>query len=248
MEIRQRLKFLNDVGLDYLTLDRLASTLSGGEVQRILNSCDCVAGQRSWWAPSLRAGRTLNWPGHGAAGRHRPPDPHPVKELRELGNTIVVVEHDPDVMRAADHNVDLGPGAGEHGGNIVFEGPYGKLTANGNGSLTARYLRGELHVSAPRERREVNPRRLMRFTGARVHNLRNIDVEIPLGMMVVVTGVSVFGQIDAGTTWPFSGRWKPCTRPGKGLRNRYSMSPPAESPTSPRLACKKAPTEGCRPD
>ncbi len=87
-----------------------------------------------------------------------------------------MVEHDPDVMRAADHIVDLGPGAGEHGGNIVFEGPLGQLMANGNQSLTAKYLRGEMKVSAPRERREVNPKKVMRFSGARVHNLKNIDV------------------------------------------------------------------------
>jgi excinuclease ABC subunit A len=187
VEIRQRLKFLNDVGLDYLTLDRLASTLSGGEAQRIQLAT-------SLGSRLVGACYVLDEPSIGLHSRDTGRLIRILEELRELGNTIVVVEHDPDVMRAADHIVDLGPGAGEHGGNIVFEGPYGKLTANGNGSLTARYLRGELHVSAPRERREVNPRRVMRFTGARVHNLRNIDVEIPLGMMVVVTGVSGSGK------------------------------------------------------
>ena len=117
-----------------------------------------------------------------------------LEELRGLGNTIVVVEHDPDVMRAADHIVDLGPGAGEHGGHIVFEGALPALMADGNGSLTSRYLRRELKVSAPRTRRAVDPRRVMRFSGARVHNLKNIEVEIPLGMMVVVTGVSGSGK------------------------------------------------------
>jgi excinuclease ABC subunit A len=97
-------------------------------------------------------------------------------------------------MKSADHIVDLGPGAGEHGGHIVFEGSMEKLLANGNGSLTARYLRGDLKVSAPRVRREVDPRRVMRFVGARVHNLKNIEVEIPLGMMVAVTGVSGSGK------------------------------------------------------
>jgi excinuclease ABC subunit A len=117
-----------------------------------------------------------------------------LEELRELGNTIVVVEHDADVMRAADHIVDLGPGAGEHGGEIVFEGPMEKLMASGNGSLTARYLRGELRVSLPGARRAINPKRVLRISGARAHNLKNLDVEIPLGMMVAITGVSGSGK------------------------------------------------------
>src|SRR5581483_4796202 len=93
-----------------------------------------------------------------------------------------------------DHILDLGPGAGELGGTIVFEGTMKKLTANGNGSLTARYLRGDLKVAAPRERRPVNRKRVMKFSGARLHNLKNIEVEIPLGMMVVITGVSGSGK------------------------------------------------------
>jgi excinuclease ABC subunit A len=106
----------------------------------------------------------------------------------------VVVEHDPEVMQAADHIVDLGPGAGEHGGSIVFEGPLAKLMADGDGSLTARYLRGEATVSSPRARRAVNPKHRLRIFGARLHNLKNLDVEIPLGMMVAITGVSGSGK------------------------------------------------------
>jgi excinuclease ABC subunit A len=187
VEIRQRLKFLNDVGLEYLTLDRLSSTLSGGEAQRIqLATC---LGSRL-----VGACYVLDEPSIGLHSRDTGRLIHILHELRELGNTIVVVEHDPDVMRAADHIVDLGPGAGELGGKIVFEGTMKKLTANGASSLTARYLRGDLKVAAPRERREVDRRRVMKFSGARLHNLKNIDVEIPLGMMVVITGVSGSGK------------------------------------------------------
>jgi excinuclease ABC subunit A len=187
VEIRQRLKFLNDVGLEYLTLDRLSATLSGGEAQRIqLATC---LGSRL-----VGACYVLDEPSIGLHSRDTGRLIRILHELRELGNTIVVVEHDPDVMQAADHIVDLGPGAGEHGGEIVFEGTLAQLTADGNKSLTARYLRGDLQVAVPRERRPVNPKRVMRFSGARLHNLKNIDVTIPLGMMVVITGVSGSGK------------------------------------------------------
>jgi len=187
VEIRQRLKFLNDVGLDYLTLDRLASTLSGGEAQRIQLAT-------SLGSRLVGACYVLDEPSIGLHTRDTGRLIHILGELRELGNTIVVVEHDPDVMRAADHIVDLGPGAGEHGGNIVFEGPLDALMAKAGGSLTARYLSGELRVSAPRQRRPVDPRRTLRIIGAHTHNLKNIDVEIPLGMMVAITGVSGSGK------------------------------------------------------
>jgi excinuclease ABC subunit A len=187
VEIRQRLKFLNDVGLEYLTLDRLSATLSGGEAQRIQLAT-------SLGSRLVGACYVLDEPSIGLHSRDTGRLIRILEELRGLGNTIVVVEHDPDVMRAADHIVDLGPGAGEHGGNIVFEGPLSKLLEDGTGSLTARYLRGEARVSAPRERRPVDPKRVLRFSGARVHNLKNIDVEIPLGMMVVITGVSGSGK------------------------------------------------------
>jgi excinuclease ABC subunit A len=187
VEIHQRLKFLNDVGLDYLTLDRLSSTLSGGEAQRIqLATC---LGSRL-----VGACYVLDEPSIGLHSRDTGRLVKILEELRGLGNTIVVVEHDADVMKAAGHIVDLGPGAGELGGNIVFEGPLSALTANGSGSLTAKYLRGELRVAPPRERRGVNPNRVLRFSGARVHNLKNIEVEIPLGMLVAITGVSGSGK------------------------------------------------------
>src|SRR4029077_15915911 len=126
------------------------STLSGGEAQRIqLATC---LGSRL-----VGACYVLDEPSIGLHSRHTAPLLHLLEELRELGNTIVVVEHDPDVMRAAGHIVDLGPGAGELGGSIVFEGPMTRLMANGNPSLTARYLRGDLKVSAASPRREVDP-------------------------------------------------------------------------------------------
>jgi excinuclease ABC subunit A len=187
VEIRQRLKFLNDVGLEYLTLDRLSATLSGGEAQRIQLAT-------SLGSRLVGACYVLDEPSIGLHTRDTGRLIRILEELRGLGNTIVVVEHDPDVMRASDHIVDLGPGAGEHGGKIIFEGPMPKLLDDRNGSLTAKYLRGDLRVSAQRERREVNPKRVLRFSGAAIHNLKNIDVEIPLGMMVAITGVSGSGK------------------------------------------------------
>jgi excinuclease ABC subunit A len=187
VEIHQRLKFLNDVGLEYLTLDRLSSTLSGGEAQRIQLAT-------SLGSRLVGACYVLDEPSIGLHSRDTGRLIRILEELRDLGNTIVVVEHDPDIMRAADHIVDLGPGAGEHGGRVIFEGTLDQLMLDGNDSLTARYLRGDLRVSAPRDHREPDPCKTLRFLGARVHNLKNIDVEIPLGMMVVVTGVSGSGK------------------------------------------------------
>ncbi|MEN6534200.1 MAG: excinuclease ABC subunit UvrA, partial [Bryobacteraceae bacterium] len=187
VEVRQRLNFLNDVGLEYLTLDRLSATLSGGEAQRIqLATC---LGSRL-----VGACYVLDEPSIGLHTRDTSRLIRILEELRDLGNTIIVVEHDADIMRAADHIIDMGPGAGELGGKVVFEGSYRAITSNGAGSLTGRYLRGELKTSHVRTRRVANPKKVIRFVGARVHNLKNIDVEIPLGMMVVVTGVSGSGK------------------------------------------------------
>jgi excinuclease ABC subunit A len=187
VEIRQRLKFLNDVGLDYLTLDRLASTLSGGEAQRIqLATC---LGSRL-----VGACYVLDEPSIGLHSRDTGRLIRILEELRDLGNTIVVVEHDADVMRAADHIIDMGPGAGELGGEIVFEGPYRKIVGNGAASLTSRYLRGDLRVANSGAPRSVDPKRVVKFFGARAHNLKGIDVAIPLDLMVAVTGVSGSGK------------------------------------------------------
>jgi excinuclease ABC subunit A len=186
VEIRQRLKFLNDVGLDYLTLDRLSATLSGGEAQRIqLATC---LGSRL-----VGSCYVLDEPSIGLHARDTGRLIRILHELREIGNTILVVEHDPDVMRAADHIVDLGPGAGEHGGEIVYEGTFPDLVRDGQ-SLTGCYLRGEMRVTIPRVRHGVSRTKRLRFFGARTHNLKNIDVEIPLGAMVAITGVSGSGK------------------------------------------------------
>jgi excinuclease ABC subunit A len=196
-EIRQRCKFLNDVGLEYLTLDRLSATLSGGEAQRIqLATC---LGSRL-----VGATYVLDEPSIGLHSRDTARLIHILKDLRELGNTIIVVEHDPEVMRESDHILDLGPGAGENGGRVIFSGTYHQLLfppspkelshRESAQSLTGRYLRGELNVSCSMERRKIDPRRTIRFIGARANNLKNIDVEIPLGVMVAVTGVSGSGK------------------------------------------------------
>ncbi len=187
VEIRQRLQFLDGVGLDYLTLDRLASTLSGGEAQRI--QLATALGSRL-----VGACYVLDEPSIGLHSRDTGRLIRILKELRDLGNTVLVVEHDAEIIQAADHIVDLGPGAGENGGRVVFEGPLPKMLADGAGSLTGRYLRGELETSPVRRRRRVNRRRMIRFHGARAHNLKNIDVSLPLDMMVAVTGVSGSGK------------------------------------------------------
>jgi excinuclease ABC subunit A len=187
VEIRQRLKFLNDVGLQYLTLDRLSMTLSGGEAQRIqLATC---LGSRL-----VGACYVLDEPSIGLHTRDTARLIRILQELRDLGNTVVVVEHDADVMRACDYIVDMGPGAGESGGRVIFAGPYSKLVANGSGSLTAAYLRGERETLRAGARRAVDRKRMLKVIGACRHNLKNLDVEIPLGMMVAVTGVSGSGK------------------------------------------------------
>ena len=185
-EIRQRCKFLNDVGLEYLTLDRLSATLSGGEAQRIqLATC---LGSRL-----VGATYVLDEPSIGLHNRDTERLVKILKDLKELGNTIIVVEHDPDIMAEADFILDLGPGAGENGGRIMFAGSYPELLLSST-SLTGRYLRGELIVSRRTDRRKINNKRKISFYGARANNLKNVDVEIPLGMMVAVTGVSGSGK------------------------------------------------------
>lgn len=184
-EIASRLRFLDDAGLDYLTLDRLASTLSGGESQRIQLAT-------SLGSNLVGALYVLDEPSIGLHPRDTERLIRILQRLRDLGNTILVVEHDPAIMKSADHMLDLGPGAGEHGGKVVYEGDLAGLLA-GSQSLTGRYLSGELEIPLPALRRTPGSRWL-RISGAREHNLKGIDVAIPLGVMTCVSGVSGSGK------------------------------------------------------
>jgi excinuclease ABC subunit A len=184
-EIRERLRFLNEVGLEYLTLNRLASTLSGGEAQRI---------QLATSLGSRLVGTlyVLDEPSIGLHSR----DTHRLikilHNLRDLGNTILVVEHDRDVMQASDTILDLGPGAGENGGRVIAAGTYDQIQKM-PASLTGRYLAEELHIQIPGTRRKPGPQQI-KIYGARAHNLKGIDLEVPLRMLVAITGVSGSGK------------------------------------------------------
>ncbi len=184
-EVRQRLSFLDAVGLEYLTLYRMASTLSGGEAQRIQLAT-------SLGSRLVGALYVLDEPTIGLHTRDTKRLIHILEELRDLGNTILVVEHDADVLRAADHLLDLGPGAGEFGGKLLAEGVLAEIEANPQ-SLTGRYLSGQLAIPVPTRRRAPGREKLV-LCGARANNLRGLDVEIPLGMLVAITGVSGSGK------------------------------------------------------
>jgi len=185
-EIRERLRFLNDVGVGYLTLNRSAATLSGGE------------GQRIRLATQIGANLTgvlyvLDEPSIGLHQRDNRKLLATLSRLRDLGNTVVVVEHDEETIRTADYVVDLGPGAGEHGGHVIFQGQPSQLLEDGNGSLTGAYLRGERAIPTPAIRRPATKGEIV-IRGARANNLKNIDVSIPLGTLTAVTGVSGSGK------------------------------------------------------
>ena len=184
-EIQQRLRFLDEVGLDYLSLDRLTSTLSGGETQRIQLATSL----------SSRLVGSLYVLDEPSIGLH-PRDTHRLieilKGLRDLGNTLLVVEHDPDTIMAADYVMDLGPGAGEHGGKLIFAGTREQMLKDPH-SLTGRYLRGELKILVPQRRRKPQGK-FIKIFGAHSHNIKGLDVMIPLGLLVAVTGVSGSGK------------------------------------------------------
>ncbi len=185
-EIRDRLHFLDDVGVGYLTLGRSAASLSGGE------------GQRIRLATQIGSNLTgvlyvLDEPSIGLHQRDNRALLSTLARLRDLGNTVIVVEHDEETIRTADYVIDLGLGAGEHGGHVIFQGPPAMLLQNGTGSLTGAYLRGERSIQTPRTRRPAT-RGSVVIKGARANNLKDIDVEIPLGVLVTVTGVSGSGK------------------------------------------------------
>jgi excinuclease ABC subunit A len=184
-EIRKRLGFLRDVGLDYLTLDRLSSTLSGGESQRI----NLATSLGSALVGTLYV---LDEPSIGLHSRDNERLITILRKLRDQGNTVLVVEHDADMIRVADAIVDMGLGAGEQGGRVIFSGTLEQLLQEPR-SLTAKYLRDELAIPVPATRRRPSNQRL-RILGASEHNLKDIDVEIPLGMLTCVTGVSGSGK------------------------------------------------------
>ena len=184
-EIRARLQFLVDVGLDYLTLDRAAMSLSGGEAQRIRLATQIGSGL-------MGVLYILDEPSIGLHQRDNARLIKTLVRLRDLGNTLLVVEHDEDTMRAADYIIDIGPGAGEHGGKVVGEGTYKDIIASPE-SITGDYLSRRKSIPLPEKRREGNGKLLV-IKGARENNLKNIDVEIPLGKFVVVTGVSGSGK------------------------------------------------------
>lgn len=185
-EIIERLRFLRDVGLEYLTIGRAAGTLSGGESQRIRLATQI--GSRLVGVLYI-----LDEPSIGLHQRDNERLLDTLRGLRDLGNTVLVVEHDEDTIKAADYIVDLGPRAGRLGGEIVTQGSYEEILRHPD-SLTARYLRGELKIPVPRQRRPVDPERMLRVVGARQNNLRNLTVEIPLGTFTAVTGVSGSGK------------------------------------------------------
>jgi excinuclease ABC subunit A len=185
-EIKERLKFLLDVGLDYLTLDRTATTLSGGESQRI---------RLATQIGSKLSGvlYVLDEPSIGLHPRDTEKLINTLKELRDLGNTVIVVEHDPETIEDADYIVDIGPGSGVYGGYITAVGTVEEIKNNPN-SLTGKYLSGKLKIPLPTKRRPPNDNKYLIIHGAKEHNLKNIDVKIPLGLFVAITGVSGSGK------------------------------------------------------
>jgi len=185
-EINQRLKFLVDVGLDYLTLNRTAETLSGGEAQRIRLASQIGAGL-------VGVMYILDEPSIGLHQRDNARLIETLKHLRDLGNTVIVVEHDEEAILASDHVLDIGPGAGIHGGNIVAQGTPAAIKASKK-SLTGQYLSGRLGIEIPKQRKPFDPEQCIQIKGAQGNNLKHIDVDIPIGLLTCITGVSGSGK------------------------------------------------------
>jgi excinuclease ABC subunit A len=185
-EVRARLQFLNNVGLGYLTLNRAADTLSGGEAQRIRLASQIGSGLTGVMY-------VLDEPSIGLHQRDNDRLIDTLKHLRDLGNSVLVVEHDEDAIRAADYVVDMGPGAGEHGGQVISQGTPAAVAADPQ-SLTGQYLSGTRSIALPAQRRPIDESRQIRIVGATGNNLQNVDAEIPVGVLVCVTGVSGSGK------------------------------------------------------
>jgi excinuclease ABC subunit A len=185
-EVGERLHFLVNVGLDYLTLERQADTLSGGEAQRIRLASQIGAGL-------VGVMYILDEPSIGLHQRDNERLLATLTRLRDLGNTVIVVEHDEEAIRMADHVVDMGPGAGVHGGKVVFSGTPQALERDPD-SMTGQYLSGQRCIAIPSKRHAPDPKRTLRLAGARGNNLKNVTLEIPAGLMVCVTGVSGSGK------------------------------------------------------
>ena len=185
-EINRRLTFLVDVGLDYLTLGRNATTLSGGESQRVRLATQIGSGLTG-------VTYVLDEPTIGLHQRDNDRLINTLKKLRDLDNTVIVVEHDENVIRSSDYIIDLGLGAGVNGGRVIFQGPTSNLLENSNGSLTGKYLRGEKRINIL-DKKRVEKNSSLKIIGAKHNNLKNVTVEIPLGKFVVITGVSGSGK------------------------------------------------------
>ncbi len=185
-EIRERLSFLVNVGLNYLTVDRKADSLSGGEAQRIRLASQIGAGL-------VGVMYVLDEPSIGLHQRDNEKLLKTLVNLKNLGNTVIVVEHDEDAVRMADHVVDIGPGAGVHGGHIVAEGTPKQICANKN-SITGQYLTGALKIDIPQKRHPVDKKKVFKLNGATGNNLKNVNVEIPAGLFTCITGVSGSGK------------------------------------------------------
>lgn len=185
-EIGDRLKFLVNVGLNYLTLSRSAETLSGGEAQRIRLASQIGAGL-------VGVMYVLDEPSIGLHQRDNERLLGTLIHLRNLGNTVIVVEHDEDAIRAADHVIDIGPGAGVHGGEVVAEGPLEAIMAVPE-SLTGQYMSGKRKIEVPKQRVPANPEKVLKLTGARGNNLKDVTLTLPVGLFTCITGVSGSGK------------------------------------------------------
>ena len=256
-EVRERLKFLVDVGLDYLTINRSAESLSGGEAQRIRLATQI--GSRLVGVLYI-----LDEPSIGLHQRDNGRLLSTLMQLRDLGNTVIVVEHDEDTIREADYVIDLGPGAGKHGGEVIATGTVDDIMKV-EASITGQYLRGTRMVPVPAARRPFDPARALVVHGAREHNLRDVTAEFPLGLFVAVTGVSGSGKSTLVTdilqralsrlllSGPRHSRCARPASPGSNISTKSSISIRARSAARrdrirPRIPASSRQSANCLPN